>query len=164
MAIKRGQVQLSFGMIFSIIVIIATVAVAFYAISYFLNLSRCTQTGNFYGSLQNEIDKAWAGEITQKIFTEKLPSGIKNVCFGNISQNYDAGLYAKIHDELESVAVAKNNIYLYPVWNACDGEFASKKLEHVKIDEFFCVSVKNNKASVKLTKGSGEALVTLSKP
>jgi len=164
MGVKKGQVQLSFGMIFSMIVIIATVAVAFYAISYFLNLSRCTQTGNFYSSLQNEIDKAWAGEITQKIFSGKLPSGIKNVCFGNMSQNYDTGQYSKIHQELEMIAIAKNNIYLYPVWNACDGEFASKKLEHVKIDEFFCVGVKNNEAKIKLSKGSGEALVTLSKP
>ncbi|MCX8159014.1 MAG: hypothetical protein N3D20_01845 [Candidatus Pacearchaeota archaeon] len=161
---KRGQVQLSFGMIFSIIVIIATVAVAFYAISYFLNLSRCTQTGNFYSLLQNEIDKAWAGEITQKIFSGKLPSGIKMVCLGNMSQSYDARLYGKIHQELKMISIAKNNIYLYPIWNACEGEFASKRLEHAKIEEFFCINVKNNEVKIKLTKGSGEALVTLSKP
>mgnify|MGYP001609437529 CR=1 FL=1 len=37
---KRGQIELSFGMIFSIIIIIALVATAFYAISYFFKLGK----------------------------------------------------------------------------------------------------------------------------
>src|SRR3989338_2426588 len=55
---KRG-LELSFSMIFSIIVIIAIVAVAFYMISYLLKLKNCTELGLFGRDLQDTIDRAW---------------------------------------------------------------------------------------------------------
>ena len=50
----RGQIQLSFGMIFSIIIIIATIAVAFYVISTFMDTSRCIDVENFYTRVEGQ--------------------------------------------------------------------------------------------------------------
>ena len=51
--IKRGQLQISFGMIFSIIIIIAFVAVFIYAITIFMGWKRCAETGLFKEDLQS---------------------------------------------------------------------------------------------------------------
>ena len=52
---KRGQLQISFGMIFSIILIIAFVALAVYVIMIFLDTGKCANTGLFKNDLQQEI-------------------------------------------------------------------------------------------------------------
>ena len=83
---KKGQIDISFGMIFSIIIIIATVAIGFYVITYFLNLSSCTKVGLFWNSLNEEVDKAWNSDIAQTVYTKDVPSGITHVCFGNFTQ------------------------------------------------------------------------------
>ena len=56
---KRGQIDISFGMIFSIILIIAVVGVAFYVINNFIELKKCTEIGLFYDDLKKYIDEAW---------------------------------------------------------------------------------------------------------
>lgn len=157
---KRGQVQLSFSMIFSIILIIAMVVVAFYVISYFLNLSKCTSIGLFYRSLSEEIDKAWMAEITQNVFKAELPSGIKEVCLGNLTQT--AGEFKEEHEALSTLfRHSKSNIFLYPANKACNKEYASFNLKHATTDGFFCIGVIENKAEIKIVKNSDEALVSL---
>ena len=56
---KRGQIQISFGMIFSIIIIIAIVAVSIYVITIFLDFNKCGKVVLFYEDLEEEIQKAW---------------------------------------------------------------------------------------------------------
>ena len=72
---KKGQIDISFGMIFSIIIIIATVAIGFYVITYFLNLSSCTKVGLFWNSLNEEVDKAWNSDIAQTVYTKDEAKG-----------------------------------------------------------------------------------------
>ena len=81
---KRGSVQLSFGMIFSIIIIIVTVSIAFYVIAYFLDLRKCTEIGLFYKDFQDKIDDIWKSEFASEEFVGRLPSGIDGVCLGNL--------------------------------------------------------------------------------
>jgi hypothetical protein len=156
----KGQIQLSFGIIFSIIIIIATIVVAFYVIGYFLDLSKCTKVGLFYDGLKKDVDKAWRADITQGIYKNELPSGIKKVCFGNSSQQY-----AKEDEEqfayFSSRSVAGMNGLFYPPEKACDSELAFFKVEHAVTDKFFCVPVASGTAKVKLSKGSADALVKL---
>jgi hypothetical protein len=159
---KKAQIQLSFGMIFSIIIIIATLVVAFYVISYFLNLNKCTQIGLFYSSLQGEVNKAWQADMIQKTFAGKLPSGIAKLCFGNSSQmplQEDREEY----EYFKSHAKTGYNMLFYPAGKACDGELAFNKLEHIRTDNFFCVPVKSGNAGVVLFKESTDALVKLRK-
>jgi hypothetical protein len=160
--IKKGQIQLSFGMIFSIIIIIATVAVAFYVITYFLDLSACTKNGAFWDSLNKEINKAWNSDITREPYTGALPSGITKVCFGNFTQMpYE--LDKAVFTELERYERSGRNAYLYPPGKACEGlEFYN--LQHATTERFFCVPVKSGKMTVQITKTSFDALVKLSKP
>ncbi len=158
---KKGQIQLSFGMIFSIIIVVATVAIGFYVITYFLNLSSCTKVGLFWDSLNKEIDKAWNSDMTETVFKGDLPSGITKACFGNFSQQYAPSDSAQF-EELKRYEAANRNAYLYPPGKACDVAFFN--LKHAKTNEFFCAPVSSGKASIKLSKTSFDALVRLSKP
>lgn len=159
---KRGQIDISFGMIFSIIIIIATVAVGFYVITYFLNLSSCTKVGLFWNSLNEEIDKAWNGDMTQTTFKVNIPSGISYACFGNFSQMPLTDADKKMFTELKLYASPGRNAYLYPTGKACDLAFYT--LKHARTDNFFCVPVKSGEIAVRLSKTSFDALVKLSKP
>ncbi len=49
--------KLSFGMIFSIILIIVFLSFAFYAIKIFLNMQTTMQVGKFVEELRNDVDK-----------------------------------------------------------------------------------------------------------
>jgi hypothetical protein len=159
---KKGQIDLSFGFIFGIILIVIIIAVAFYVISYFLSLSRCSDAGLFYNNLQDEIDKAWAGGGSLKVFTDKLPSNLQSVCFGNLTLGNPL---VDSRNQYEALSIFKNggfNTFLYPTNKAC-ASLAKKKLSHIKVDRFFCVNVQNSQASLNISKNTSDALLTLSK-
>ena len=160
---EKGQIQLSFGMIFSIIIVIATIAIAFYVIVHFLNLSNCNKIGMFYSSLQTSIDSCWQGGTCQEIFKADLPSGINMVCFGNVSQEYDTQFEEQAL-LLKQYSRNNENVLLYPLTKSCDSNLVIYKLNHVNINGFFCVPVKLGKGSVKLLKTNSESSVRLSKP
>jgi hypothetical protein len=81
---KRGELQLSFGMIFSIILIIAFLAFAFYAIRIFLSMSDKTKIAKFRDDIQSDIDKVWrAAQATQKVEYMNIPTNIEEICFAN---------------------------------------------------------------------------------
>lgn len=159
---RKGQIQISFGMIFSIIIVIATVAVAFYVINYFLNVSSCTKIGTFWKSLNDEVDKAWNSDITETLFKGQLPSGITQICFGNFSQTPLFAGDQKLYSELERYQKTGRNAYLYPPGKACD--IAFYELKHARTSNFFCVPVKSGVTTIKLSKTSFDALVKLNRP
>ncbi len=159
---KRGQgvFGMSFGMIFSIILIIFILAAAFFVIRNFLNLSECADTGLFYDDLQNEVDKAWKSSFYQDIFEVKLPSRITYVCFGGLEKETASAGEREKRDELKSEHGSNSdNVFLYPNSKACDSRLASYNLTHVDIEKFFCIPESGGKLSVKLEKGSFDALV-----
>jgi hypothetical protein len=159
---KRGQIQISFGMIFSIIVIIATVAIGFYVITYFLNLSSCTKVGLFWNSLNDEVDKAWNSDKTQTIFNGNVPSGVQYVCFGNLSLAPENNITTRnIFSELKVYEGSGKNSFMYPPKKACDIAFYN--LKHARFDNFFCVQAKSGVVNIKISKTSTDALVMLSK-
>jgi hypothetical protein len=159
---KKGQIQISFGMIFSIIIIIATVAIAFYVITYFLDLSNCQKNGAFWDSLNKEVYKAWNSDSMQEVYKAEVPSGITKVCFGNFTQ-MAYGDDKVLFTELERYEQSKRNAYLYPPGKACE-DLAYFNIEHSTTAEFFCVPVASGKINVKISKTSFDALVKLSKP
>jgi len=161
---RSGQIQVSFGMIFSIIIVIATVAVGFYVINYFLNLSSCTKAGMFWDSLGDEVDKAWKSDMTQKVFQGAVPSGVKYVCFGNFSLTPENNVTTRnIFSELEEFGETDKNAFMYPPEKACEVGFYD--LKHTRSDNFFCVPAKSGVVNFKISfESSKSALVTLSKP
>lgn len=155
---KRGGIQLSFGMIFSIIIIIAIVGVAFYAIKHFLNLQKCTEISLFYDDLQKNIDRAWSSEITVEDYESKLPGSIDSVCFGDVAAGSGKEALA-----LRRYRSQGGNIFLYPPENACGHVF--KEIKHVDLSalssSFVCFPTRSGKVSFGLEKRSFDTLVKI---
>ena len=80
---KRVQMHLSFGMIFSIILIVVFLAVAFYAVQKFLGFQKEISYRQFKENLQSDIDNMWKSTQGSQIYTYKLPSSVKSICFVN---------------------------------------------------------------------------------
>lgn len=158
---KRGQLQISFGMIFSIILIIAIVGVSIYVISYFMSLRSCTTIGFFYDDIQDRVDKAWASTKAQEIFEADLPRGIEKVCFGSFDiphRDEDSEAF----ESLKRYANHNKNLFLYPNQGDCGADLRSYKLEHATSDEFFCSEVDGGEVTFKISKTSTDSLVKLS--
>ena len=154
---KGGTISISFGMIFSIILIIAIIGVSFYAISYFLNLSTCTEISLFYDEFQKEVDRAWNSEITKKTFSSRLPRKIESVCF------YDEGAIGtgEEYQSLKDYFRTRSNMFMYPPEKSCSQE--SKKVEHVDLSElgWHCFESRNGEITIPLEKGSFDSLVRI---
>ncbi len=80
---RSGQMQLSFGMIFSIILIIVFLAFGFYAIMKFLDLQKSIQIESFLRDFQNDVDKMWKSPQGSQNLIYSLPANINSVCFKN---------------------------------------------------------------------------------
>lgn len=151
---KRGQIQLSFTMIFSIIIIIVTVAVAFYFIQKFLATGECISTKLFKKDLQEAIDNIWrAPAQAQQQFSENLPSGVKKVCFGS-PNSPDASIYPDIKEQFNLYSKEGDNFFIYPAEKACGGSVARQQINHVRTDGFNCFNVIDRKVSFKIGKNS----------
>lgn len=160
---KRGQLQISFGVIFSIIIIAVTLAIAGYVIVKFINVKDNTDCKIYNKNLQDKINSAWAsdGSISY-IFNEgsSVAGKTKQVCFGTINQTL---LYQKdkaIKESLETRMRANSNLMFYPT-SSCGQEAYSFTLQHVKIDGFFCVDVVSGKAPVRYAKGITDSVVKI---
>lgn len=153
--------QLSFSVIFSVIIIIATLAVAGYIIVQFINRTKDVECKLFYDDLQKKIDTAWqADDSVSSIFTESVAAKTEKVCFGNVSQNVQDEKDQAAYDALKNFASTTDNLFFYPR-TVCGGSKFRFNLKHAKTDTFFCVSVINKQASVKVAKGSFDSLVKL---
>jgi len=161
---QKGQLEIGFGMIFSIIVIIAIIAVAFYAIRYFLNIKECSEIGLFYDDLQREVNKAWAATgTTQKVFEQNLPGSVEAICLGDASD--DAPVLEDEEKRIELGAedlLPVRNLFIYPKNMRCGG-LDYYTLEHVENEEFRCKDVDSRSGGVRLiiSKSSTEALVRI---
>lgn len=164
---KRGQMELSFGMIFSLFLIIIFIAFAFYAISKFLSLSDSAVIGKFKESVQNDIDKLWKG--SQGVWSPKsgytLPKGIELVCFADFSEKAKGNkkdIYVKLN-QLSSGG--DRNMVFYP--NGAGTGLNSFTMEHIDIkkitltDNPYCAENKKGKVMLTLNKEFGENLITI---
>jgi|TARA_B100001964_G_C14079625_1_gene529646 hypothetical protein len=163
---KRGQMKLSFGMIFSIILIIIFIAFAFYAISKFLDIGNTAQVARFTNSLQTDIDKVWRGSQASQEQEYFLPSGIEFICF--IDYNSDKrGTKDLIYNELEQTYYESENLFFYPLGSAQG--LNAKEVKHIDIektteeDNPLCIEKIKGKVKMRLEKDFGEALVSIEK-
>ena len=162
---KRGQFEISFGMIFSIFIIIATVGVAFYVITQFLGVNECAGIGSFYDDFQREVTKAWQSTISKGVYEGKLPNSIEYVCFAVPGKPYTGTKYKvqyeALKDTIQSFGIDENrNVFLYPS-KGCNGmEYYS--MEHIAVSDFFCSAVVDGKMKVNFSKDVSDALVKLS--
>ena len=111
--LRNGQVEMSFGMIFSIILIVIFLVVAFYAIKTFFNIQNSTKESLFVNDFQVDIDRIWKSTEGSDKISYVLPSGISDVCFVDfdIEAKGDRG---DIYSELEFNSVGEKNLVFYP--------------------------------------------------
>jgi hypothetical protein len=171
---KKGQsiFGMSFGTIFSIIVIIAIVVVAFIAIRHFLSLNRCSQVGFFYDDFEDKVQSVWTSGGAEDSFTGSLPSSgilnseISEVCFGDLTKRGDGDeAYEEIGNELAEYYRRDDlgsNVYIYPPEDVCiphkNVRCRNDKSNCITTDpEFFCVQVDSGEVTVDLSlrKGGG---------
>jgi len=158
---KTGAIEMSFGMMFSIFLIIMFIVVAIYAINYFLNLSRCSQINLFVNDLQKSVDDLWKGQKGQVVFSASLPGKIQKICFADMSQELtgDEEVIKDIRRDIETGA----NFYFYPAKNSCGDPH--RTIKHINITGMgnpFCFDNKD-KINIKLEKGFFDALVRIGK-
>ncbi|MEM4270662.1 MAG: hypothetical protein QXO70_01045 [Candidatus Pacearchaeota archaeon] len=161
---KKGGMEISFGMIFSIILIIAFIAVAFYVIKIFLNIKTCGLVGRFYQEFQASIDTAFRSPETSQVFSASLPSSVEYVCFFDV--NKDAkGPRRDIYDKIASV---NKNLVLWPKVK-CSG-LIGYDIKHVDISQLttnenpWCVKTEKSKINLKIEKGIYDKSVKILKP
>jgi hypothetical protein len=157
---KRAQqvMGMSFGMIFSLFLIVIFIAIAFIAIKAFLGTQETVNAGLFYQELQEEVDSSWNGQAGEVNFKINLPSKITKVCFANLSAEITdpQGEYKQIRN----YEVYDANVFLIPPENARG--LAYKSIDHLDIGKItsdknpYCV---DSSGSLSIKKGFYDKLV-----
>lgn len=134
--------KLSFGMIFSIILIVIFIAFAFYAIQKFLGIQNTVKVGQFVDNLQSDVDKAWrSSQYSQKV-EYFLPTKVEEICFTDNSE-----------------------LFFKPLGSG--GIFDYREIEHLDIEKItenenpFCIKTIKGKVEMTIKRDYGEALVTI---
>ena len=78
---NRAQMKMSFGMIFSIILVIIFLVFAFYGIKKFLGMQDTIQINQFVENLQTDVNKVWKSTSGSQEVEYRLPKKIYEVCF-----------------------------------------------------------------------------------
>ena len=163
---KRGQMKLSFGMIFSVILIVIFLAFSVFAIQKFLEIQDAAQVSKFSSNLQEDIDKIWRGSqgSIEKEYT--IPKGVTYVCFTDYSSG-KKGKYIVVYDSLLQTYFEKENFFFYPLGSGLG--LNSKEVKHIDLEKTtenenpFCIENLDNKLKLIIKKNFGEVLVTIEK-
>ncbi len=162
---KKGAMEMSFGMIFSIILIIFFLTFAFFGIKTFLGVQETAKTTKFLSDFNADVEQVWKSAQTSQEKEYFLPSKREKVCFADFSapkQGADIGIY----DELKRAYYGKENMIFYPV--NFDG-VESTQIKYIDIGKItisqnpFCISNVDGKVKLRLTKDFSDALVTITR-
>jgi hypothetical protein len=138
-----GQLHLSFGMIFSVILIIIFLSFGFYAITKFIDFQRTIQIEKFLNDFQGDINKMWKGVQGSQEVTYSLPTKITSVCFED--------------DEFQNLVFTSKEI------------IKGNKIENIDIEKItenenpFCIQNNKGKISLTIVKDYGETLVRITR-
>ena len=156
----KGQIDISFGMIFSIILIAIFLAVAIFAIKAFLDSKKSINEGIIIRDLQTEVDRIWRssqGETNYK-FERKINEKITYVCFYDRDKAITGG-FQDIGKELKRIASPDANFYFYP-YRASNLESAQiKNVNMVMSMNPYCIPTEGGFIEIRLSKDVGESLV-----
>lgn len=140
---KKGQLKISFGMIFSIILVIVFLVFGFYAIQKFLSLQDDLVMKKFQENFERDLDKVWASSQASKRVEYTVSKDVEQVCVFEDKRGLD-------------------NVDVY-----IKGIPTSVNFEKIDVDKSLvsgkpmCVQAENSKVSFLLSKKYGENLVTV---
>lgn len=127
---KRGQIKLSFGMIFSIILIIFFIAFAIYGINYFLRMQKTLEIGTFVNEFQEDINDMWKSSKASQEVSYSLPKEIEMICFINSSDSF-RGEYKEIGEDFDRIYYKTKNLVFYPTGFA---DLDAVQIEHLDME------------------------------
>ena len=160
--------KLSFGMIFSIILIIIFVSFSVYAIQKFLDIQNSVQVVKFTDDFQNDINQMWKSSKGSQIKEYTLPKGVDFVCLADYSSGESGrGSYEDLFEKLKTVYYEDENLFFYPVGSAQG--FNSKNMENIDLEAIvnqenpFCIKSVNGKVSLIIKKDFSEVLVNINR-
>ena len=139
---KRGQLKISFGMIFSIVLIIVFLAFAFYAVKKLIEFQDNIKVNQFGDDLQKDIDNLWRSSQGDYDREYRVPNKVVSVCI--VDDDYENLIFTA-----EEYIQGKNikNVDI------------EKTLEN---KDSLCFNNVNGKVIINFKKDYGDALVTLS--
>ncbi len=165
---RAGQMNLSFGMIFSIILIVVFIVFAFYAIGKFLDIQKAAKTGQFIDALESDVNRMWTSSQGSQSLEYSLPTSVDYVCFADFSQgSMKNGPRQDFYADFNLVHFNDENMFFYPVGSG--GAVDSTNIDNIDLGEItkqenpYCIS--NVKGKIKLTikKGIDESTVTITR-
>lgn len=168
---KKGDIGISFGMIFSVILIIFFVVTAFYVITKFIHMGNCTELGLFKGDIEKAVDRAVSGDGSIEYYPKQnskinLPL-IDYVCFFDSTRTADISLIDSDADwqrDVERYIPSDANMFFYPPADACDN-MRGYKIEKIDIEQItetgnpYCI--KNKEQGIKIEKKFGGNVIIL---
>jgi len=143
---KRGQMKLSFGMIFSIILIIIFIAFAFFGIKEFLKFQEEIKYKQFLEDLNSQTEKIYGLSKVSDPWTYSLPNKVTKICF--------------IKNSIDS----SRNLAIY---TSGTNQYLEEKVQYIDLDKTLgnsdelCFPKKDGKVTLLLTKNYGENLITV---
>lgn len=162
---QDGVFGLSFGMIFSIILIVFFFIGAFMGIRAFLSYQKCALLNIFVGEVQQKVDEAWNSQSASFRFNSSLPSGVEYICFINLSapaNNTNPTEKAIYDDILAGYYEADKNLHIYaPKKDYCLKWKTIKHLDLAKKNPV-CAKVTRNIVSIKVERTFDSPLVKVS--
>ena len=133
---------MSFGMIFSIILIIIFLVFGFYAIKKVIELQQTIQIETFLEDLQNDVDKMWKSVQGSQEVKYTLPTKVTAVCFED--------------DEFQNLRFVSKSVITGEQIDNLD------ILNTIKEETSLCIPNSKGTIKMRLTKNYGETLVTIS--
>ena len=164
---KRGQMKISFGMIFSIFLIVIFIVFAFYAIKTFLNISDSAKLGKALSKLDTDVDKIWKSSQASQEFSYIVPLKVRYFCFADFSQGSSPkGSMQNIYNDLKLFSAENKNLFFYPMDS---NEIKSYEIKNINIEKItqsenpYCIKNENSRITLTIQKTFTENLVSISR-
>ena len=162
---SKGQINMSFGLIFSVILVVIFIVFAFYAIKTFLGFENNAKTEKFFSDFQSDVTRIWNnGKFSSETDQYAVPSGITMVCVADLESSA-RGKNSGIYEELKAVYSGEQNVFFYPV--KLDTTY-SRHINYLDVQSIvaeenpFCIKTNSGKVSFVLKKeSSGSPLVSI---
>ena len=164
---KRGskaQMKMSFGMIFSIILIIIFLAFAFYVIKTLIEGQEKDLVRLFANDLKKDVESAWKGTQSSQEITYTLSKKIEYTCFVDYSSE-ERGVNEEFYRELRQGYYEYENLIFYPVGSVPGLD--SVEIKYLNIEKIterdnpFCIENIDGKVKMTIKKNFGEEFVLI---
>lgn len=150
---KKGQsvFGMPFTVIFSIIIIVAILATAFFVIRWWLEFQRCSEAGLFFKDLEKEVREAYASTFTDTLFTRPIPGSVRYVCIADLENDVGSnGQEKEMLVEFKRYADSDSNVFLYPSKQICY-EARSKLIDYLEEKEgIYCFDAINRRVEIRI--------------